>query len=129
MKHLISATLSPAAAAVWESWPTKNKANNEIGRSARLSELIESSADLMIQKQALSRRVGHFQGLMASYRTNLLRFLRLEPPYDQLNRVIMEGMIVEINENCWGTVHHDPSIEDIEDLDGERPHGTPHQDD
>jgi len=46
MKHLISATLSPAAAAVWESWPTKNKANNEIGRSARLSELIESSADL-----------------------------------------------------------------------------------
>jgi len=48
MKHLISATLSPAAAAVWESWPTKNKANNEIGRSARLSELIESSADLRL---------------------------------------------------------------------------------
>jgi len=76
-----------------------------------MSTLLTESSTLLIEKQALSRRVGHFQGVMASYRTNLLRFLRLEPPYDQLNRVIMEGMIIEINENCWGTVHYDPGLE------------------
>jgi len=107
MKHLISATLSLEAAEVWESWPKGT-------RSKQLSTLLEESTTLLIQKQALSRRVGHMQGLMASYRTNLLRFLRLEPPYDQLNRVIMEGMILEINENTWGTVHYDPSIEPVD---------------
>jgi len=104
MKSLISATLSPAAAEVWESWPKGS-------RSRQLSTLLEESTTLLIQKQALARRVGHFQGLFASYRANLLRFLRLEPPYDRLNKTIMEGMILEINENTWGTVHYDPSLE------------------
>jgi len=116
MKSLISATLTPEAWSIWDSWPKKNKSKGEVGRSARLSELLAESADLMLQKQALSTRVGHLQGIMASYRANLLRILRVEPPYDGLNKTIIEGMIIEINENTWGTVHYDPTLEpDIED--------------
>jgi len=111
MKSLISATLTPEAWAIWDSWPKKNKAKREIGRSARLSELLAESADLMLHKQALSTRVGHLQGIMASYRANLQRIIRLDPPYDRLNKTIIEGMILEINENTWGTVHYDPTLE------------------
>jgi len=76
-----------------------------------LSTLIEESATLLLEKQALACRVGHLQGILASYRANLLRILRLEPPYDSLNQTIIEGMIFEINENTWGTVHYDPTLE------------------
>jgi len=104
MKSLISATLSPEAAAVWQEWPKGS-------RSSTLSVLIAESATLLVEKQALSRRVGHLQGILASYRMNLQRIGRLDPPYDTLNRTIIAGMIVEINENTFGTVHYDPSIE------------------
>jgi len=111
MKHLISATLSPEAAEVWESWPKKNKSKGEAGRSAHLSILIAESSTLLLEKQALSRRVGHFQGILASYRANLQRIRRLDPPYDALNKTIIEGMILEINENTFGTVHYDPTLD------------------
>jgi len=104
MKSLISATLSPEAADVWQSWPKGS-------RSATLSILIAESATLLEEKQALSRRVGHLQGILASYRANLQRIRRVEPPYDRLNKIIIDGMILEINENTWGTVHYDPSLE------------------
>lgn len=104
MKSLISATLSLEAAEVWQTWP-KGK------RSAMLSTLISESTTLLLEKQALGRRVGHLQGTLASYRANLQRILRADPPYDRLNKTIIEGMIFEINENTWGTVHHDPTLE------------------
>jgi hypothetical protein len=99
------------AAQVWESWPKKNKSKGEMGRSAHLSILIAESATLLDEKQALSRRVGHLQGILASYRANLQRIRRVEPPYDRLNKTIIDGMILEINENTWGTVHYDPTLE------------------
>jgi len=118
MKSLISATLSPEAAKVWESWPKKNKSKGEVGRSAHLSILIAESSTLLLEKQALGTRVGHLQGQMASYRANLQRIIRLDPPYDRLNKTIIEGMILEINENTWGTVHYDPTLDDgLEDSD------------
>jgi len=92
-KSLISATLSPAAAKVWQSWPKKNKKKGEVGRSAQLSILIAESSTLLLEKQALGTRVGHLQGQMASYRANLQRIIRLEPPYDRLNKTIIEGII------------------------------------
>jgi len=104
MKSLISATLSPEAAAVWQEWPKGQ-------RSRTLSILIAESATLLVEKQALSRRVGHLQGILASYRSNLQRIGRLDPPYDALNKTIIEGMIIEINENTFGTVHYDPSLD------------------
>ena len=104
MKSLISATLSPEAADVWQLWPKGQ-------RSRMLSILIAESATLLEEKQALSRRVGHLQGILASYRANLQRIRRVEPPYDRLNKTIIDGMIIEINENTWGTVHYDPTLE------------------
>jgi len=104
MKSLISATLSPEAAAVWKEWPKGS-------RSATVSTLIAESATLLSEKQALSRRVGHLQGILASYRANLQRIGRLDPPYDRLNKTIIEGMILEINENTFGTVHYDPTLD------------------
>jgi hypothetical protein len=104
MKSLISATLSPEAADVWQSWPKGQ-------RSRMLSILIAESATLLEEKQALSRRVGHLLGILASYRANLQRIGARDPPYDRLNKTIIEGMILDINEITWGTVHHDPSLE------------------
>jgi len=111
MKHLISATLSPEAAKVWESWPKKNKSKGEMGRSAHLSILLAESATLLVEKQALSRRVGHLQGILASYRANLQRIGARDPPYDRLNKTIIEGMILDINELTFGTVHYDPTLD------------------
>jgi len=104
MKSLISATLSPEAAAVWQEWPKGS-------RSATLSILIAESATLLVEKQALSRRVGHLQGILASYRANLQRIGARDPPYDRLNKTIIEGMILDINELTHGTVHYDPSLD------------------
>jgi len=104
MKSLISATLSPEAAAVWQEWPKG-------ARSRTLSILIAESTTLLVEKQALSRRVGHLLGILASYRANLQRIGARNPPYDRLNKTIIEGMILDINELTHGTVHYDPSLE------------------
>ena len=73
MKSLISATLSPEAAAVWQEWPKGQ-------RSKTLSTLIAESTTLLVEKQALSRRVGHLKGILASYRANLQRIGARDPP-------------------------------------------------
>jgi len=81
-----------------------------------LSTLISESTTLLLEKQALGCRVGFLQGTLASYRNNLLRILR-NVNLDLVNKTIVEGMVLEINENTWGTVHHDPTLEPTETMD------------
>jgi hypothetical protein len=101
MKHLISATLSLEAGQVWESWPKGS-------RSRMLSELLADGGELLLRQQANVLMIGHLRGNIATHRRRILGFLAEEPPLDEAFFRMFVNMIVEMNEDLDGSIHHDP---------------------
>jgi hypothetical protein len=108
MKHLISATLSMEAGQVWESWPVKNAEANEVGRSATLSILMVDSGELVLRQKANMLMIGSLRGNIATHRRRILAFLAEEPPLDEAFFRMFVNMIVEMNEDLAGSIHHEP---------------------
>jgi len=103
MKHLISATLSLEAGQVWESWPKGQ-------RSKMLSELLANGGELVLRQQANVLMIGSLRGNIATHRRRILAFLAEEPPLDEAFFRMFVNMIVEMNEDLDGSIHHDPII-------------------
>jgi len=101
MKHLISATLSLEAAQVWEQWPRGQ-------RSRMLSELLADGGELVLRQQANVLMIGHLRGNIATHRRRILAFIAEEPPLDEAFFRMFVNMIVEMNEDLDGSIHHDP---------------------
>jgi len=101
MKHLISATLSLEAGQVWESWPKGS-------RSRMLSELLANGGELILRQQANVLMIGSLRGNIATHRRRLVDFIASQPPIDNAYSQMFVDIILDMNEDLDGSIHHDP---------------------
>jgi len=104
MKHLISATLSFAAAEVWEQWPKGQ-------RSRMLSELLANDGELVLRQKANSAMIGSLRGNIATHRRQLISFINestYRTPIDDAHFKMFERIIEEMNDDLDGSIHHEP---------------------
>jgi hypothetical protein len=101
MKHLISATLSLEAGQVWESWPKGQ-------RSRMLSELLADGGELVLRQRANVLMIGHLRGNIATHRRRLIDFMGSIPPIDEAYLKMFATIVIEMNEDLDGSIHHDP---------------------
>jgi len=101
MKHLISATLSIEAAQVWESWPKGS-------RSRMLSELLANGGELVLRQQANVLMIGSLRGNIATHRRRIIDFMNEYTPLDSAYVRMFRDIILEMNEDLDGSIHHDP---------------------
>lgn len=104
MKQLIAATLTEEATEVWNNWPKKNKLSGEIGRSARLSKLLEESGSMPAHIEALKLREGNLLATLAECRQEMIQFIRFYPLLEG-SKVQKLGLIIDdIQDKTHGTI-------------------------
>ena len=72
MPHLISATLTDGAYERFQEWPKRGP--GEPGRSARLSMLLENGSEMQLRMEALEKRIGYLQSILAESKLHIFTY-------------------------------------------------------